>query len=211
MGPMRRGGGPLIATNDRKWAQMHLKWPNFGYEVGHNRASPVFHVVELGESFACICCSTRNSTRVHENLKPSYILLDANFETKISDFGINNLISEDENPSSFHTLGSKNDAEKIAYMDPESLENGKLTTESDVYSFGVVILRLLTARPAMSVIRDVQCAMERGKLDAVLDTSAGEWPLRQAKQLANLTLRCCEKDPMDRPDLASEIGLYLSQ
>ncbi|KAL0371714.1 UNVERIFIED_CONTAM: U-box domain-containing protein 32 [Sesamum calycinum] len=149
-----------------------------------------------------ICC-------VHGNLKPSDILLDANFVTKISDYGINNLISENENPSSFHTLGSKNDPEKLAYMDPESFENGKLTTESDVYSFGVILLRLLTARPAMSVIRDVKCAMERGNLDAVLDTSAGEWPLKQAKQLAHLALRCCEEDPMDRPDLASEIWAVL--
>ncbi|KAK4431478.1 U-box domain-containing protein 32 [Sesamum alatum] len=158
---------------------------------------------------AILFLHANNTCYVHGNLKPSDILLDANFVTKISDFGINNLISENENPSGFHTLGSKNDPEKLAYMDPESFENGKLTTESDVYSFGVVLLRLLTARPATSVIRDVNCAMERGNLDAVLDTSAGDWPLRQAKQLANLALRCCEKDPMDRPDLASEIWTVL--
>ncbi|KAI3458134.1 hypothetical protein Pfo_014797 [Paulownia fortunei] len=158
---------------------------------------------------ALLFLHANNSCSVHGNLKPSNILLDANFVTKISDFGIRNLISENENPSSLHTFCSKNDPEKLAYMDPEFFEDGELTTESDVYSFGVVLLRLLTARPAMGVVRDVKCALERGKLDSVLDMSAGDWPLGQAKQLANLALRCCQKDRMDRPDLVSEVWAVL--
>lgn len=142
-----------------------------------------------------------NTCNVHGNLKPSNILLDSNFVTKITDFGIFNLVSHNENPLTFHT----NDPEKLAYVGPEFLENGELTSESDVYSFGVVLLRLLTARPASAVVRDVKCALERGNLDSVLDMSAGEWPLEHAEQLSYLALRCCEKDPMDRPDLVSEV------
>ncbi|KAL0288088.1 UNVERIFIED_CONTAM: hypothetical protein Sradi_7107400 [Sesamum radiatum] len=55
--------GPPNAMNDRKRAGTHPKWLNFGGEMGHKGASPVVHAVELGESFAWICSSPRNSTR----------------------------------------------------------------------------------------------------------------------------------------------------
>ncbi|KAL0281776.1 UNVERIFIED_CONTAM: hypothetical protein Sradi_7288900 [Sesamum radiatum] len=48
---------PLIATNDRKCAGIHSKRQNFAAKVCHNGASPVVHVAELGESYACICSS----------------------------------------------------------------------------------------------------------------------------------------------------------
>ncbi|XP_073123114.1 U-box domain-containing protein 32 isoform X2 [Henckelia pumila] len=141
-----------------------------------------------------------HSCNVHGNLKPSKILFNPNFVCKISDFGIYNLMSQNENP-----LTCNIDPEIKAYMDPEILENGVRTTETDVYSFGIILLRLLTARPASTVVRDVRCASERGQLNAVLDLSAGDWPLEQAKQLADLALRCCETNSLDRPDLSSEI------
>lgn len=138
---------------------------------------------------------------VHGNLKPSNILLDAHFVTKISEFGIFNLVSQDKNSSTLHTTNP----EDLEYIDPESLETGELTTDSDVYSFGMVLLRLLTARPATGAVRDVNCALQKGKLDSILDISAGDWPLKQAKKLASLALKCCEDDCRDRPDLISEI------
>ncbi|KAL0285277.1 UNVERIFIED_CONTAM: hypothetical protein Sradi_7178200 [Sesamum radiatum] len=65
-GQHRRGQrewAPLIATNDRKCAGIHSKRQNFAAKVCHNGASPVVHVAELGESYACICSSGRSSTR----------------------------------------------------------------------------------------------------------------------------------------------------
>ncbi|KAG8381309.1 hypothetical protein BUALT_Bualt06G0109000 [Buddleja alternifolia] len=152
---------------------------------------------------ALLFLHANTSSCVHGNLKPSNILLDANFVSKLCDFGIHNLIPQNDNPLINHK------PEKLAYMDPESIENGELTTESDVYSFGIVLLRLLTARPAEGVVRDVKCALERGNLDTVLDMSAGDWPLGQVKQLAYLALRCCERDRLDRPDLVSGIWAVL--
>ncbi|CAA0834355.1 U-box domain-containing protein 33 [Striga hermonthica] len=151
-----------------------------------------------------------HSCHLHGNLKPSKILLDKNFVTKISGFGIYNLISHDENLSSQqHTFLSENDPEKLAYVDPKYFEDGMLTTESDVYSFGVIILRLLTARRAMAVVRDVKWALESGNLETVLDVSAGDWPVELAVELAGLGLRCCQVDRLDRPDLESEVWAVL--
>ncbi|XP_060203662.1 U-box domain-containing protein 32 [Lycium barbarum] len=127
---------------------------------------------------------------VHGNLRPTNILLDANFVSKISDWGVHLLISHEEN--------SDND-------DPECVDKGQSTVESDVYSFGVILLRLLTARPALGIVRDVKCALESGNLGSVLDSSAGDWPTELSELLAYLALRCCEKDPLNRPNMGSEV------
>lgn len=141
---------------------------------------------------------------IHGNLKPSKVLLDANFVSKLGDLGIFHLIPQKEHPA--YTTKLCNNLKGISmYMDPEYLETGKLTPASDIYSFGILMLQILTGRPLLSVVKDVKCALENENFNAVLDFSAGDWPLEQAKQLAQLGLRCCEKHPLYRPDLVLEI------
>lgn len=133
---------------------------------------------------------------IHGNLRTDKILLDANFVSKLSDLGVHHLASQNAN---------RNDVEALTYLDPDTSENGELTSESDIYSFGILVLRLLTARPVSVVIRDVKCAMDAGNLDTVLDYSAGDWPLEQTKELASLALRCSEEKRINRPDLVAEV------
>ena len=139
---------------------------------------------------------------VHGNVKPSNILLDANYVSKLGDLGITFLIQQDKDLAKSTIISNKPD-ETCLYTDPEYLETGELRPESDIYSFGILILLLLTARPLHGLVKDVQCALENNKINALLDFSAGDWPLEQAKQLAQLALRCCQKNRLDRPDLVS--------
>ena len=142
----------------------------------------------------------------HGNLKPSKVLLDTNFVSKLCDSGIYRLIPRGESTAIFASSCTKSNP-KVAsiYMDPEYLENGKVTRESDVYSFGMILLRLLTGKPALGILKDVKCAIETENFNTVLDWSAGDWPLEEAQFLAHFALRCCEKQPLNRPDLVSEI------
>lgn len=141
---------------------------------------------------------------VHGNLKPSKILLDANFVSKLGDVGVVSLIQKNEDLANSATISNIKD-ETSVHLDPEYLKTRKLTPESDVYSFGVVLLQLLTAQPLWGRVNDVKCALENGNMNAVLDSSAGDWPIDQAEQLAHLALRCCNKDPVNRPDLVYEL------
>ncbi|XAR53649.1 Non-specific serine/threonine protein kinase [Bertholletia excelsa] len=134
---------------------------------------------------------------IHGNLKPSKILLDSNFVSKIGDVGLYRLVSQD--------FCNKSNPEVSTYLDPEFLETGELTPKSDVYSFGIVLLRLLTGRPAVGVVKDVKCALEGDYFSTVLDPAAGEWPLEEAKILARVALRCCDTKQVNRPDLVSEV------
>nr|GMC64847.1 U-box domain-containing protein 32 isoform X1 [Ipomoea batatas] len=94
---------------------------------------------------------------VHGNLKPSNILLDAKFVSKISDLGIIRLISKSGNPFNCTTPSTMDNPEASIYVDPDFVKEGDQTAKSDVYAFGIVILQLLTARPASGIVRDVYC------------------------------------------------------
>ncbi|KAJ4897515.1 U-box domain-containing protein 32 [Raphanus sativus] len=126
---------------------------------------------------------------IHGNLKPSKILLDSNLVTKISDYGISQLIPIDGIDKS------------DPHVDPHYFVSGEMTLESDIYSFGMILLQLLTRRPLSGVLRDVKCAVENDNISAVLDNSAGDWPVARGKKLANIAIRCCKKNPLNRPDL----------
>ncbi|KAM7508648.1 hypothetical protein LguiA_019101 [Lonicera macranthoides] len=147
---------------------------------------------------------------IHGDLKPANILLDSNYVSKLSDFGICRVLSRNELSSNNTTLCCRTDPKgTFVYMDPEFLGTGELTTKSDVYSFGIILLRLLTGKPALGIIKEVEYALDKGNLKELLDPTAGDWPFVQAKQLAHLAISCCNRNRRIRPDFASEVWRVL--
>lgn len=85
---------------------------------------------------------------IYRDFKASNILLDNNFNPKLSDFGLAKLgpIGEDSHVTT-RVMGT------YGYCAPEYASTGKLTTKSDVYSFGVVFLEMITGRRVIDYTR----------------------------------------------------------
>ncbi|KAM0888573.1 hypothetical protein ACQ4PT_028265 [Festuca glaucescens] len=152
--------------------------------------------------------SNKPHSIVHSDLKASNIILDGNNVAKLSGFGVCRMFTDEfRNTTTLyrhtHPKGS------FVYIDPEYVMTGDLTPQSDVYSFGIVLLRLLTGRPGFGLLKDVQRAVEKDCLVAILDSSAGDWPAMQAEQLARVGLSCCEIRRKNRPDLRTEVWTVL--
>ncbi|XP_059076120.1 U-box domain-containing protein 33 isoform X1 [Cryptomeria japonica] len=141
---------------------------------------------------------------VHRDLKPGNILLDENYTSKISDFGLARPLPQDLRTES-EPKGT------FCYMDPEYLTSGKYSTKSDVYTLGIIILQLLTGKPPLRVVQEVENALECAKLEQILDPSAGDWPFAEATQLAYIALHCTCPVREERPDLQPTVMKMLDQ
>ncbi|CAI7743319.1 unnamed protein product [Closterium sp. NIES-54] len=84
---------------------------------------------------------------LHRDVKSLNILLTAELQPKLSDFGLSRMLEGGE--ASFFTHGLSGTR---GYLDPEFITTHRASTKTDVYSFGVVLLELLTGqRPLLYV------------------------------------------------------------
>ncbi|KAG4961459.1 hypothetical protein JHK87_038092 [Glycine soja] len=147
---------------------------------------------------------TKPEPVVHRDLKPANILLDRNYASKITDVGLARLVppSVANKTTQYHKTTA---AGTFCYIDPEYQQTGLLGVKSDIYSLGVMLLQIITGKPPMGVAHLVEEAIDKGKLQEVLDPNVTDWPLEETLSYARLALKCCEMRKRDRPDLRSVI------
>ncbi|XP_020112370.1 probable receptor-like protein kinase At1g80640 [Ananas comosus] len=144
-----------------------------------------------------------NPPVIHRDLKSSNILLDADYNARISDFGlaVNAVGPSKENVKLSGTVG---------YVAPEYLLDGKLTEKSDVYAFGVVLLELLVGRkpvektepslPQSIVTWAMPQLTDRSKLPNIVDpVIRNKMDLKHLYQVAAVAVLCVQPEPSYRP------------
>ncbi|CBI30550.3 hypothetical protein VitviT2T_012271 [Vitis vinifera] len=153
---------------------------------------------------------------IYRDFKTSNILLDSNYNAKLSDFGLaRDGPTGDKSHVSTRVMGT------YGYAAPEYLSTGHLTTKSDVYSFGVVLLEMLSGRRAVDKNRPsgehnlVEWAKpyltSKRKIFRVIDTRLeGQYSLDRAQKAAMLALQCLLTEPRARPNM-DEVVTALEQ
>ncbi|KAL3511155.1 hypothetical protein ACH5RR_030556 [Cinchona calisaya] len=149
---------------------------------------------------------------IYRDFKASNILLDSEFNAKLSDFGLAKAgPTGDRTHVSTQVMGTQ------GYAAPEYVATGRLSTKSDVYSFGVVLLELLSGRRAVDKAKVgveqnlVEWAIpylgDKRKLFRIMDTKLeGQYPQKGAFTAANLAFQCLNPDPKVRPRMADVLA-----
>jgi eukaryotic-like serine/threonine-protein kinase len=87
---------------------------------------------------------------VHRDLKPANILVDADGEVKLLDFGVASLLGDERTAHDTLSEGVLR-ALTPAYASPEQLRGEPVSTSADVFSLGIVLFQLLTGRHPLDV------------------------------------------------------------
>ena len=141
----------------------------------------------------------------HRDIKSANILLDNNFNAKVSDFGASRLVPIDQTQIATLVQGT------FGYLDPEYFQTGQLTSKSDVYSFGVVLAELLTGQKPVCFNRTEEernlamyflLAMKENRLLQVVDNRIlKEGREEQLTAIARLVKHCVRLKGEERPTM----------
>ncbi|KVI09772.1 Concanavalin A-like lectin/glucanase, subgroup, partial [Cynara cardunculus var. scolymus] len=145
---------------------------------------------------------------IYRDLKCSNILLDEDYNPKLSDFGLAKLGPVgDKTHVSTRVMGT------YGYCAPEYAMTGQLTLKSDVYSFGVVLLEIITGRKAIDHSK-TGCEhnlarplfKDRRKFGQMADPMLqGQYPVRGLYQALAVAAMCVQEQPNMRPVIADVV------
>ncbi|OAY29003.1 probable serine/threonine-protein kinase PBL16 [Manihot esculenta] len=142
---------------------------------------------------------------IYRDFKTSNILLDLEYNAKLSDFGL-----AKDGPMGDKTHVSTRIMGTYGYAAPEYIMTGHLTPRSDVYSFGVVLLELLTGRKSLDKSRPAReqnladwalpLLKEKKKMLNIVDPRLeGDYPIKGLHKAAMLAYHCLNRNPKARP------------
>ncbi|KAG8193533.1 hypothetical protein JTE90_003744 [Oedothorax gibbosus] len=142
---------------------------------------------------------------VHGDIKSANILLDANMDAKIGDFGLTR-----EGPGCQDThvkVSSVHGTE--CYLPPEYLRQKHLSPQVDIYSYGIVLLEIATGLRPFDAKRGkgkrlpdhVAMCVEGGRLDSLRDPKAGEEKCIWFRELVRIGQICSSLEKRKRPPM----------
>ncbi|KAI4344975.1 hypothetical protein L6164_012145 [Bauhinia variegata] len=142
---------------------------------------------------------------IYRDFKTSNILLDPDFNAKLSDFGL-----AKDGPVGDNSHVSTRIIGTYGYAAPEYIMTGHLTSRSDVYSFGVVLLEFLTGRKSLDKSRPgreqnltdwaIPLLKEKKKFLNIIDPRLeGDYPVKGVHRAAMLAYHCLNRNPKARP------------
>ncbi|KAG8483927.1 hypothetical protein CXB51_023458 [Gossypium anomalum] len=149
---------------------------------------------------------------IFRDFKSSNILLDEQWNAKLSDFGLARL-----GPSEGLTHISTAVVGTMGYAAPEYIQTGRLTSKIDVWSYGVFLYELITGRRPFDKNRPknerrllewVKPYLSDRKFQLILDPRLkGKYQLKSAQRLAVVANRCLVRNPKSRPKMSEVLEM----
>jgi serine/threonine protein kinase len=149
---------------------------------------------------------------LHFDIKPHNVLLDQNFNPKISDFSLSKLCSKDQSAVSMITARGT-----MGYIAPEvfSRNFGNVSSKVDVYSFGILLLEIVGGRKNVDITVDntrqvyfpewIYNLLEQKEDIRIFIEDDGDAKI--AKKLAIVGLWCIQWYPADRSSMKDVVQM----
>lgn len=152
---------------------------------------------------------------VHRDIKSSNILIDDDFNAKVSDFGLAKLLGAGKSHITTRVMGT------FGYVAPEYANTGLLNEKSDIYSFGVLLLEAITGRDPVdygraatevNLVDWLKMMVGNRRSDEVVDPCIEMKPSTRALKRSLLTaLRCVDPDSDKRPKMGQVVCMLESE
>nr|XP_043610165.1 receptor-like protein kinase FERONIA [Erigeron canadensis] len=169
--------------------------------------------IAIGAAQGLAFMHTKENNVICRDVKSSNILLDGDFNAKLSDFGL-----AKSGPVNGESHVSTCVVGTFGYAAPEYIATGHLYIKSDVYSFGVVMLEIITGLRVLDTRRHglkhnlVDWAKpnlcDKKGLQKVIDPRLKQaYPSEGARKTAELILGCLESEPKNRPSMEEVVSV----
>lgn len=170
------------------------------YIIEHSPVSPE-RAVEIMKQLSSALAHAHHNQIVHRDIKPQNILMDAEGNVKISDFGIAMALSATSYTQTNSVLGT------VHYLSPEQARGGMANKKSDIYSLGIVMYELITGKLPFSGESAVSIALKHLQTET---PSLRETVPTLPQSLENVVLKSTAKNIQHRYQSADELEADLA-
>jgi serine/threonine-protein kinase len=160
---------------------------------------PIDKSIQLARQICAGLNAAHDAGVLHRDLKPANIMIDADGNARILDFGLAGL--SEELPESELAAGTP------AYMAPEQLEGKEQTARTDIYSLGLVLYELFTNKKAFE-------GKTLAELIKLRRNNTAPTPLSSLVKdfdpvIERVIERCLQTDPALRPSSVLQVAAAL--